>query len=163
VATLFRGTYEYTMDDRGRIPMPARFRDAFARGAVLAPVARCLRVYTTDAYEQTAALILRQGAHTERGQQLRREFFGRTFDGELDRAGRLLVPAALRQRLDLDGAVTVLGCGEYLELWSTPTCAAELADVAGRYPQLLGSLEPVEAHADASHAGDGGQGDGRDG
>lgn len=150
---LFRGTYDYAMDDRGRIPMPSRFRDAFVRGAVLAPAPRCLRVYTTDAYEQTATLILRQGAHTERGQQLRREFFGRTYDGELDKAGRLLIPAALRQRLGLDGAVTVLGCGEYLELWSAAACADELAGTAERYPQLLDSLDGGDGR-DGSGAAD---------
>jgi len=137
----FLGRHEYTMDDRGRIPMPTRFREAFATGAVLAPAPpRCLRVYTTETYERTAALILRQGAHTESGQQLRRAFFGRTYEGELDKAARLLIPAALRQKLGLEGAVTLLGCGDYLEIWDSAACDGELAGAVGAYADHLERL-----------------------
>ena len=151
---LFLGRFEYAMDDRGRVPMPARFRDAFASGAVLAPAPpRCLRVYTTVTYERTAALILAQGAHTERGQQLRRAFFGRTYEGELDKSSRLLVPAALRQRLGLEGPVTILGCGDYIELWDSAACEAELAGAEALYPQHLEQLGPA-AHAEGAGGDD---------
>jgi MraZ protein len=138
---LFLGRYEYTMDNRGRVPMPTRFREAFAPGAVLAPAPpQCLRVYTTDAYERTAALILRQGAHSEHGQQLRRAFFGRTYESELDNAARLLIPAAVRQRLGFQGPITILGCGDYLELWDTEACDAAMAGAEGMYQENLAML-----------------------
>src|SRR5262249_5182154 len=138
---LFLGRYEYTMDDRGRVPMPSRFRDAFAGGVVLAPAPpRCLRVYTTEAYTLAAAQVLRAGAYTQEGQRLRRAFFGRTYEGEIDKAGRLLVPAALRQRLGLDGNIAVLGCGDFVELWESVACDAELAAAVEEYPHQLERL-----------------------
>jgi len=138
----FLGRYDYMMDDRGRVPMPVRFREAFAAGVVLSPAPpRCLRVYTTETYERTAAFILHQGAHTERGQQLRRAFFGRTYEGEVDKAGRILVAAPLRQRLGIEGSVTMLGCGDYLELWDSAACEAEMAGATEIYPQHLASMD----------------------
>ena len=59
---------------------------------------------------------------------------------EIDKAGRLLVPASLRQRLEMGNAITILGCGEYLELWDTEHCNDELETVNERYPDLLQSL-----------------------
>src|SRR6478672_670 len=145
---LFLGRYEYTMDDRGRVPVPARFRDAFAGGIILAPAPpRCLRVYTAEAYERTAALILSQGSHTAGGQELRRAFFGRSYEGELDKAARLLVPAPLRQKLELNGVVTMLGCGEYVELWSSGSCDAGLAAAVASYSDHLAALDPVASEA----------------
>ncbi len=140
---LFLGRYEYTMDDRGRVPMPARFREAFAGGVVLYPAPpRCLRVYTTDAYERTATLILGQGAHTAAGQELRRAFFGRSYEGELDKTCRLLVPAPLRQRLELGGSITLIGCGEYVELWDSAACEGGMADAVNDYSGHLAMLDP---------------------
>ena len=135
---LFLGNYEYTMEDRGRVPVPTAFRAPLGTGIIMTPAPQhCLRVYTTETYERAAASVLRRSANTAAGQRLRRAFFSRTFEGEVDRAGRILVPSALRQRLGLDGAVTVIGCGDYIELWDRTLCNAELGEAFEQYPDLL--------------------------
>ncbi len=122
--------------------MPARFREALAGGVILSPAPpRCLRVYTTDAYERTASLILGKGAHTAAGQELRRAFFGRSYESELDKTGRLLVPALLRQRLELGGSVTLLGCGEYVELWDNAACDGGMTEAVNDYSNHLAALD----------------------
>ncbi len=132
--------------------MPARFREALAGGVILSPAPpRCLRVYTTDAYERTATLILGQGAHTAAGQELRRAFFGRSYESELDKTGRLLVPALLRQRLELGGSVTLLGCGEYVELWDSAACDGGMTEAVNDYSSHLAALDqatqlPISGH-----------------
>ncbi len=139
---LFLGRYEYTMDDRGRVPMPARFREALASGVILSPAPpHCLRVYTTDAYERTASVILAQAQHTAAGQELRRAFFGRSYESELDKTGRLLVPALLRQRLELGGSVTLVGCGEYVELWDSAACDGGMTEAVNDYTKHLAGID----------------------
>ncbi len=115
---LFRGTYEHTVDDRGRIAVPARYRDAFAEGAVLVKSPDgCVELYTSADYEAKANLIQREPDSSERGRQLRRSFFADAFDADLDKQGRLLMPAALRSAAGLNGTVTIVGRGECLEIW----------------------------------------------
>jgi MraZ protein len=138
----FRGTYEYTIDDRGRLPIPARYRNVFASGLVLVEADDgCVELYTVEGYDEWAEFITRQPAHRRKSRRLRRGFFGRSMDAEMDRQGRVLLPPRLRQHGDLNGAVIVVGRGECLEVWNPARWEAEGALVKDEYGAALESLE----------------------
>ena len=138
----FLGKYEYAMDGRGRVPLPPRYRDAFAVGAVISQGPDpCLRVFTAESFEQQAALYTSEPATERAGRITRHAFFANSFSVELDRQGRLLVPAPLRAYAGLEGSVVVAGAGEWLEIWSPERFDAEM-DVAGSQQDGAAPAEP---------------------
>ena len=138
----FRGTYEYAIDARGRMPVPARYRDAFAEGIVLVQSPDgCIDIYTPSGYDAWASFLTKERPNRQRGRRLRRGFFGRSIDTDVDRQGRILVPSFLRQHAELSGAVLIVGRGECLEVWNPRRWEAEAALVDEEYEAALESME----------------------
>src|SRR5438128_4806388 len=108
------------MDERGRLPLPPRYRDAFRDGAVLSEGVpdRCLHIYTAEAFDVRAKQFTAQSPMQRKGRLLRHSLFPRSHQVELDSQNRILVPAPLREYARLSGKVLVAGGGEWLEVWS---------------------------------------------
>lgn len=139
----FLGSYEYAMDERGRVPVPPRYREAYAHGAVLSQGSPdpCLRLYTAENFEEQATLYASQPATRRAGRITRHAFFPHSFSVDLDRQGRILVPATLRARAGLEGNVVVVGAGECLEIWNPERFEAEMATVDEQLEETLESAE----------------------
>jgi len=124
----FRGTYEHTLDDRGRVALPARYRQEFLQGVVLTLGSEgCIEVYTPSGFDHMSDDFASDPATSLRGRRSRRRFDAQSFDTELARQGRILVPARFRQLAGLNGAVTIIGRRECLEIWNPEAWAAESA------------------------------------
>ncbi len=142
----FLGTFDYAMDERGRVPLPPRYRDAFREGIVLSQGSpnRCLRVYTRQAFEGQAAEFTAEPAMRRKGRVLRHALFPRSHEADLDKQSRVLIPASLREYAGLSGKVLVIGAGEWLEIWAPEEYEAETARVD---EQLEDALESVETRS----------------
>lgn len=116
---MFTGEYPHTVDEKGRLAIPVRFRAELAQGAVVSKwIDGCLALFPRAAWdelaEKTAALpVTDTGART-----FQRFLFGAAFDVELDRQGRFVVPAVLRRFAGLESEVVVVGSRNHLEFWS---------------------------------------------
>ena len=142
----FRGTFEHSLDDRGRVAVPARYRDAFADGGVLTPSPDgCLELYPVREFENVADDLTAEGAHHQRGRRLRRGLYARSYDVELDKQGRILIPPSLREAVGLAGSVVLAGRRECLELWGATRWHQELTVVAQEYAKNLEDLEAPPA------------------
>jgi MraZ protein len=138
----FRGTYEHTVDDRGRVAIPARYRHLFSESAVLTlSPDGCVELYTPEGYEEMAKLITAEPSTHLKGRRLRRGFDGRSWDADLDRQGRILIPGPLREAAQLNGSVVIAGRRECLEIWTRERWAEELGQIAQVYGSELESLE----------------------
>jgi MraZ protein len=138
----FRGTYEHTVDDRGRVAIPARYRHEFVDGAVLTMSPEgCVEVYAPDGFDEMSNLVTVEPATHLKGRRLRRGFFAQSWDAELDRQGRILIPAQLREDAQLNGAVVINGRRECLEVWNRDRWEKELEEVKAAYAAELESLE----------------------
>ncbi len=125
----FRGTYEHTVDDRGRVALPARYRHEFADGVVLTPGPEgCIEVYTTSGFTQMSDLVAAEPATSTDGRRSRRFFDAQSWDTELDRQGRILIPAKYREAAALEGPVVIAGRRECLEIWSPDRWRRALQD-----------------------------------
>ncbi|MBI5288757.1 MAG: cell division/cell wall cluster transcriptional repressor MraZ [Chloroflexi bacterium] len=115
------------MDERGRVPLPPIYRDAFREGVVLSQghPDPCLRVFTRGAFEAQASEFTADSAMLQRGRDLRRAFFATARHVELDKQNRILIPGPLRQSAGLDREVLVIGTGECLEIWDPKRWEAE--------------------------------------
>lgn len=138
----FLGDYEYTIDDRGRVPIPPRYREAFAQGAVLVQaVDGCLELYTQEGHDRWADFVEEQGAHQRKGRELERGVFSHSFYAELDRQGRLLIPPRCRRHAGLEGPVIIVGRGRCLEIWSAQRWEEEDGRVNQELAQIMESME----------------------
>ena len=140
---LFLGTYEYAMDERGRLPLPIRFREALSGGIILTQGAPdpCVRAFPAASLEAQAELYMSEPGTRRKGRLLRRAFFGRSYPAELDRQGRVLIPTPMRRWGNLESQVVVVGVGEGFEIWDARTFEEVMAAEAEAYEQTLESVE----------------------
>lgn len=130
---MFIGTYEHTIDDKGRLTLPARFRDGLGDGVVLARgLDRNVAVYPRETWRVTVeARLSALDPLSREARELRRFFFSGAAEAELDRQGRVLVPATLKRHADLGHAVVVAGNYDHLELWDIAAWEHHLTTVEG--------------------------------
>ena len=115
----FRGTFEYTLDSKNRLTVPARFRASLSGGVVLAQgTAKCIAVWTPDAFDRYVELALAD-LHplSVEADEINRFFQANSIETELDSAGRVMVPGFLNDYAGLEKDVVVTGLGARLEIW----------------------------------------------
>jgi MraZ protein len=122
---MFRGQFQHSVDAKGRISLPARFREAVAgseaeRPFVLTPALfdPCLHLYPLDAWEEFEAKVAELPSMDPHIVRFRRLYVSAAVECELDKAGRVLVPPHLRERAQLEKDVLWAGMGRHLELWA---------------------------------------------
>ncbi len=124
---MFLGQYTYTLDSKGRVTIPSRFRDALRGGLVLTRgLDRCLSAYPLEMWGEIARQVNALPITSPQGRALRRVFFADAVDLVPDRQGRILVPDRLREygELELSDEIVVVGLDRFLELWSPARWAA---------------------------------------
>jgi MraZ protein len=114
---MFLGEYEHTIDAKGRMAVPARFRGQLDRGAVISKgMGRCLSVYTMARWEEKSAALV-EGKTDEELRDFERRIYPSASEVELDGQGRLVIPAKLRAYAGLSNEVTVAGVRDHIEIW----------------------------------------------
>jgi MraZ protein len=115
----FRGTFDYTLDAKNRLTVPAKFRAQLAEGIVLAKgIERCVAMWTPREFDAYTAAAL-EGMHplSPPAEKLNRFFSANSIDAELDAAGRVMIPGFLLDHGGLSKEVVVTGAGNRLEVW----------------------------------------------
>ena len=127
------GEYDHTIDDKNRLTLPARFRQAFADGIVVTRgMDGCLFAYTREDWERLVHDRLGSlDPLSKEGRRMQRFFYAGATEAELDRQGRVGIPAALLEHAKLGRDVTVAGVHDHLEIWDRDAWRRELAEVEG--------------------------------
>jgi MraZ protein len=117
---MFLGQYRHNIDDKGRLTIPARFRDLLAAdGAyVLKGFDNNLMVLTVPTFEALSLRVSRMSLTDPTARLLKRLIFATAQKVDVDRAGRILLPQFLRESAEVDGEAVVVGVGDYFEIWS---------------------------------------------
>jgi MraZ protein len=130
---MFRGQFTHSIDAKGRVSLPARFRDALVASGdarfVLTPALfdPCLHLYPMRAWEEFEQKIAELPSLDPHIVRFRRLYVSAAIECELDRAGRVLVPPDLRERAGLTKETLWAGMGRMIELWSEERWAAALS------------------------------------
>ncbi len=118
---MFRGRYQHTIDPKGRLSVPARFRDALAQydGAlVVVPNDHCLEVHPLEEWQRIETKLREQSIFNPEVRELGRLYISRAKDVALDAAGRVLIPPDAREHAGLSKDVTLVGGGlPQFEVW----------------------------------------------
>ena len=116
---MFLGTYQHNLDDKGRLMIPARFRELLDGGAYLTQgFDRCLMVMTGEYFRRVYVDVNATSLTNPDARLLRRMILANTSQVDIDKVGRVLVPQTLREFAGLDGEAIVVGQGEFFEVWS---------------------------------------------
>jgi len=122
---VFTGEYHHTVDDKGRVAVPMRFRgDLVQRAMVSKWIDGCLALFPRAAWDELAAKASALPITSEGARVFQRFLFGAAFEIELDRQGRLVVPAVLRQFAGLGSDAVIVGSRDHLEIWSPAAWSA---------------------------------------
>ncbi len=112
------GTHSYQLDPKGRVSLPARFREALAEGAVLTlGQDGCLYCFPRAEWEEQSRQIRSAPLSDAEGRARARMFFGNAESVELDSQGRLLVPQRLRNEVGMRKEAVVVGVMDRVEIW----------------------------------------------
>ena len=129
---VFKGTYRYRLDPKGRLPVPAAFRRALAeRGEVtlvVTPLDQCLAAYPPHEWERLETQLRQLPAFSRPVKALTRLLASRATDCSLDAQGRILLPPALRQGLGLVREAVVIGVLTRFEVWAPDTWESFVRD-----------------------------------
>ena len=127
------GEYEHALDDKNRVTLPARFRQAFTEGIFVGRgIDPCLLVYPPGGWNRFVEQHLANLDPLSReARQMSRFLFSGATETELDKQGRIMVPPPLLEHAGLRREVVVAGVRDHLELWDPSAWRRELAEVEG--------------------------------
>lgn len=126
----FVNHYEHSVDSKGRIVLPAKFRSSLGDRVYLAPQDNSLAVYSETEYAQVIERLLDQVRSGELDPMTRRGFATNSVEVDIDSAGRITIPARLREYASLTDEVVVNGMLTYIEIWDRSTFEAMTPDLS---------------------------------
>ena len=117
---MFSSQFQHNLDDKGRLMIPARYRDLLAAGAFITQgFEKCLMVMTDAYFKEVYDIINGMNMADPAARMLRRLIISNAYPVEVDKVGRILVPQNLRDFLGIEsGELVVAGVGEYFEVWT---------------------------------------------
>jgi MraZ protein len=127
------GSYDHTIDDKNRLTLPAKFREAFTDGVVITRgLDGCLYAYRRADWDRLVESRLAPlDPLSPETRRLERFFYSGASEAELDKQGRVMVPAPLLEHAQLGKEVVVAGVNDRLEIWDRAAWRRELAEVEG--------------------------------
>ncbi|MGE5618636.1 MAG: division/cell wall cluster transcriptional repressor MraZ [Sphingomonadaceae bacterium] len=128
---MFLGVFQHTIDDKGRLAIPAKFRPSVAGGFVMTfGLDRCLYIWPRDEWSGLAEKLAKLPMMNPDARRVARHFFAGAVETDIDKLGRVVIPQPLRDYAGLKGEVVVAGMPNRLEVWSQESWDAERAMVA---------------------------------
>ena len=140
---MFLGTHEPRLDEKGRLVLPAKFRDGLAGGLVLTKgQERSIVVWPAAEFAAYAERLSEASRSDAQVRAYQRVLFSGAFDDIPDRQGRITVPVALREYAGLDREVVVVGNGITVEIWSAPAWQTYLANQEDAFSDVNEEVAP---------------------
>ncbi len=142
---MFLGRFNHSLDAKGRLAIPAKFRGGLSDGLVVTRgIDRCLSVYPIAAWQALAERVSALSISDPDARQFKRMVFAEALDEALDAQGRFVVGAELRRYAEIDREAIVVGMNTYIEIWNperwerlTATVEDESASIAQRLADLI--------------------------
>ncbi len=141
---MFTGEFEYRVDEKGRVPIPPRFRteELKKEGVVLTPgLEKCITIYPPSEWKKFADSITSSALSPSKLRKINRAIFARAFTVEIDGQSRIMLPNQLRQYAGIGEEVVFAGANNYIELWSKKQWEEESSNSQAEAFQIIESIE----------------------
>jgi MraZ protein len=133
----FMGTFRPKLDEKGRLFLPAKFRDRLAEGVVVTQgQERCLVVWPPEVFDTEAVRARSKPLTSKAARGYARIFFAGGEETTPDKSGRIGIPASLREYAGLEKEVVVIGVLDRLEIWNPTTWETYQAEEVARFAEL---------------------------
>lgn len=140
----FMGTHTPRLDDKGRITLPAKYREELATGLVVAAgQEHCLYVFAPEEFAAQNAELARQPVTNQPARNYSRMLYSGASDEKPDKQGRVTIPPSLRSWAGLDRECVVIGAGNRIEIWDAAAWAAFTSDQGPVYAEWSEEVVPT--------------------
>jgi MraZ protein len=140
---MFLGTYTPRLDDKGRLILPAKFREQLEAGVVVTRgQERCLYVFPVAEFERLAGQLRQAPVTSKQARDYLRVFLSGASDESVDKQGRVTIPPTLRTYAGLDRDVAVIGAGERVEIWDGAAWESYLAEQEQAFAEQADEVVP---------------------
>jgi MraZ protein len=142
---MFRGSFEHTVDSKGRVSVPSKFRDIIAdryEGKLVLAMDfdKCLTVYPLEVWEQLEEKIKTLPMMKQEVKDFMRFIFSSANECEVDKQGRILIPPSHRERSGIDKNVVVVGIMNKIEIWDAKAWEARNSQNVDKIGEALAAL-----------------------
>lgn len=136
------GEFPHTLDAKGRVFLPAKWREELAGEVVVtAGQERCLFVMTREAFSRRAAQLETLSSDQKANRDYKRMFFSSASEETVDKAGRMSIPVGLRRFAGLESKeVVLIGVADRAEIWDRSSWSSYRGSVEGEYAQITEEL-----------------------
>ncbi len=141
---MFIGEFEYRVDEKGRVPVPPKFRteELKKEGVVLCPgMEKCITIYPISEWKKIADSLTSGPIIPSKLRKLNRAIFATAFNVEIDGQGRIVIPNQLRQYAGINEEVVVAGANNYVELWGKEQWESEKVSSQEEAWHIIETLE----------------------
>ena len=126
------GEHDHSLDDKNRLTLPAKLREGLGDGVVVTRgMDGCLYAYSAEDWQGLAERIRGLDPLSREGRMMQRHFFSGAVRGELDKQGRMVLPASLLEAAGIQREVTVAGVFDHLEIWDRAKWRVHRHEVEG--------------------------------
>ena len=140
---MFLGTHEPRLDEKGRLILPAKFREPLAPGLVITKgQERCLYVFPADEFGRITEQLRQTPLTAKSARDYMRVMFAGAHDEIPDKQGRVTIPSALREYASLTKECVVIGANTRVEIWDATSWKSYLADREGDFANVSEEIFP---------------------
>ncbi len=135
---MFFGEYNYKVDEKGRAPLPPKFRREMKDIVVLSRgLDKCISAYPLAEWKRVAESLSSKAMGPTSSRRINRSIFGSAFSVSFDKQGRVILPPTLRDYAEIKEGVVVLGVNNYVELWNSELWKAEKKESDDQVSQIV--------------------------
>jgi MraZ protein len=140
---MFFGEYPYKVDEKGRVPLPPRFRRQMREGVILTKGMgeKCIAVYPIAEWKRLSDSLATKAVTPANLRKLNRAIFGSAFSASLDGQGRVTLALSLREHAGIGDTAIVVGANNCVELWCEGEWKAEKTSAEEQASQIIESFE----------------------
>ncbi len=139
---MFLGEFVYKIDEKGRVPIPPRFRKELKGEIVMMPgVEKCVQGYAKEGFDRLVEKLGGDMLAPSKLRKLRRHLLGNAYQLQIDGQGRVVFPNQLRTQAGIGESVVIAGAGMYFELWNPELWNSEKTTDAEEAWQIIEGLQ----------------------
>ena len=143
-AVMLMGEYNHTIDAKGRLIVPAKFREVLGDEFVVTKgLDNCLFVYPNDEWQKFEEKLQTLPLTNKNARQFTRFFLAGAADVELDKQGRILIPSVLREFASLQKDVVFVGVGSRIEIWSKESWNDSISNYDDNMDEVAANMESL--------------------
>ena len=144
---MFRGRFEYTLDDKGRVKIPPKFKETLKMKdigtLVMTVFDDCIYAYPKDVWEELEKKAVNLPLTNKAARRFKRMFFSSAVDVNIDRQGRVLIPPILRDDAAIEKDVVILGNLDHIEFWAKSRWDEELKALRSSEGEIASQIEEL--------------------